>query len=205
MPKSKTQKKALAALNFDLFQPENIAPIAPATIDTKLRLHQQRVPVVLPQKGEISTSRLPSVGELQQMYNRFNWQYFGGKLPPVTIEYSTRMLCAGSCNPRELLIKMGRKYHQLFPSDIEDTLKHEMIHLIHFNHDANFRREARRVGTSIRAKSHPSLRRPPKYIYHCKSCGAEYPRQKRLRMASCGRCSHGRRFDLRFKLKLKMS
>ncbi|MDF1545983.1 MAG: SprT-like domain-containing protein [bacterium] len=205
MSKSKAQKKALAALNFDLFQLENITPIAPATIDTKIRQHQQQVPVSSPKRIEVSNSRLPSIAELQQMYNRFNWQYFGGKLPAVHIEYSSRMLCAGSCNPREKLIRMGKKYHQIFPSDIEDTLKHEMIHLIHFNHDANFRREARRVGTSVRARSHPSLRRPPKYLYHCKSCGAEYPRQKRLRMASCGKCSRGRKFDLQFKLRLKKS
>ena len=203
MARSKTQQKALAALNYDLFQPEQMQPIAPATIDTKLRDHQQRVPTVFPQPADILSRSLPTAEELQSMFSRFNWQYFGGKLPSVTIKYSTRMLCAGSYSPTERLIKIGRKYHQLFPLDIEDTLKHEMIHLIHFNHDANFRREAKRIGTSVRAKSHPSLRKPPRYIYFCPKCGAEYPRQKRLRMASCGKCSRGRRFDIHYKLKLK--
>jgi predicted SprT family Zn-dependent metalloprotease len=101
-------------------------------------------------------------------------------------------------------IVISEKYHQLFPQDIDDTLKHEMIHLIHFNHDANFRREARRIGASFRARSHPSLRLPPRYIYQCPVCGAEYPRRKRLRMASCGSCSPNR-FNPKFKLILKSS
>jgi ribosomal protein L37AE/L43A len=77
-----------------------------------------------------------------------------------------------------------------------------MIHILHFNHDAAFKNEAERIGTSCRARMHPSLRLPSRYVYQCPSCNAEYPRRKRLRMASCGKCSPSQ-FDRRYKLVLK--
>jgi hypothetical protein len=115
------------------------------------------------------------------------------------------MMSAGSYTPSHKLIRIGRKYHEVFPRDIDDTLKHEMIHIVHFNHNAAFKAEARRIGCSVRAQSHPSLRKPPRYLYECPACRTEYPRQKILRMASCGDCSRGGKFDSRFKLRLKAS
>ncbi len=41
---------------------------------------------------------------------------------------------------------------------------------------------------------------PPRYVYQCPACGERYPRQRRLRMASCGSCSSS--YDGRFKLRL---
>ncbi|MBI4879085.1 MAG: hypothetical protein HY812_05410 [Planctomycetes bacterium] len=41
---------------------------------------------------------------------------------------------------------------------------------------------------------------PPRYVYECPACGERYPRQRRLRMASCGSCSST--YDGRFKLRL---
>ncbi|MFG0320196.1 MAG: hypothetical protein ACF8XB_23185, partial [Planctomycetota bacterium JB042] len=41
---------------------------------------------------------------------------------------------------------------------------------------------------------------PPRYLYRCPSCETLYPRQRPLRMASCGDCASG--YDARFKLKL---
>jgi predicted SprT family Zn-dependent metalloprotease len=146
---------------------------------------------------------MPEVAELYRMFERFNWMYFAGQLPRVRIEYSKRMSSAGSYTPQRRLIRIGRKYHQLFPDELEDTLKHEMIHILHLRHGAAFKAEAARIGASVRAKSHPALRKPPKYVYRCPGCEREYPRQKRLRMASCGVCTTGRSFDPRYKLKLK--
>lgn len=200
---NKSQKKALAALNYDLFQPENLTPPAPATLYTLIRQHQIPAPAVSLANIPTSSTGLPPVEELYRMFDRFNWIYFEGRLPKVKIEYSTRMTSAGSYTPQRRLIRIGRKYHQVFPEELADTLKHEMIHLRHFRHGSAFKAEAARVGASVRAKSHPSLQKPPRYVYECPRCGREYPRQKRLRMASCGVCTSGRRFDPRFKLKLK--
>lgn len=204
MPTTKRQQKALAALHYDLFVPESLGRPAPATLDTKIRQHaeqdrlaRERIPAPTP-VGE----DLPSVTELYRRFDLFNWMYFAGKLPRVRIEYSNRMVAAGSYTPHEKLIKIGRKYHEIFPNDIDDTLKHEMIHIIHYYHDAAFKREAARIGCMLKARSHPSLKQASRYLYRCPGCNREYPRQKRLRMASCGYCSDRGRYDERFKLQL---
>ena len=209
MPESKRQKKALRTVNYDLFHPESMAPPAPATVDSKVReaverSRPDRVETVQARPERVRTE-LPPVTELYRLFDLFNNVYFGGKLPRVKIEYSTRMFSAGSYSPNRKMIRIGKKYHEIFPQDLEDTLKHEMIHIRHYRHDAGFRAEAARIGASMRAREHADLRRPPKYIYVCPGCGMEYPRQKRLVMASCGRCSRGRRFDPRFKLVRKKS
>lgn len=202
MRRNKSQQKALTALNLDLFQLESLTQPAPVTLYTKIR--EQATALT---KVELPVARaegeLPTLDELHRMFDRFNWIHFEGKLPGVSIEYSTRMSSAGSYTPQRRLIRIGRKYHELFPDEIADTLKHEMIHILHIRHDAKFKAEAVRVGASLRAKSHPLLRKPPKYMYVCPHCSREYPRQKRLRMASCGECSIGRRFDKRYKLRPK--
>ncbi|MCP4683862.1 MAG: hypothetical protein GY867_00285 [bacterium] len=209
MKKTKRQLKALAALNLDLFEPEVISVPAPATIHARIRDCARPAAVAVSSLDEVEApelaTELPSVAELYSLFDRYNWMYFEGALPRPSVEYSPRMTSAGAYLPGRRLIRMGLKYHRIFPEEIADTLKHEMIHIIHLKHDAAFKAEASRIGASLRAKSHPSLRRPPRYIYVCDNCGCEYPRQKRLRMASCGTCSTGGRYDRRFKLRLKDS
>jgi predicted SprT family Zn-dependent metalloprotease len=149
-----------------------------------------------------SVTELPGITDLQRMFDIYNRQYFGGKLPKVKIRYSKRMLVAGGYFPQKKEIRISEKYHTYFPDEVYDTLKHEMIHIIHLRHDAAFKKLARRIGASLRANDHPALRKPPRYIYICPHCFTEYPRHKRLRMASCGKCSKGK-FKERFKLVLK--
>ncbi len=149
-----------------------------------------------------SNTELPTVGGLQHLFVRLNNLFFNGKLKKTAIEYSNRMTCAGSYCPDDAVIKISRRYHEIFPDEIEDTLKHEMIHIKHFYHDAAFKVEARRIGASLKAKTHPLLQRPPKFLYVCPGCGTEYPRQKRMSKHSCGDCSANSSYDERFRLKL---
>lgn len=200
MNRKRTKHKA-AGLNFDLFQPETLTPPAPATLYTKIQAQALRLPVV-PEPPRTLTPELPSLAELNRMYDELNWLYWGGKLPATTIKYSKRMLSAGSYTPKLKLIKISERYHKIFPHEVEDTLKHEMIHILHYYHNAAFKAEAKRVGASLKATHHPSLRRAPRYIYRCPGCSREYPRRKRLRMHSCGYCSGGT-FNIKFKLQLK--
>jgi SprT-like protein len=198
----------MAALNLDLFQPEIVQVPAPATLHT--RIQQEAMPSfevqsLADEHRETYEAELPSEGELGQLFDRYNWMYFGGKLPKPRIEYSNRMTTAGAYYPNQSLIKIGRKYHELFPDELADTLKHEMIHLVYLKHNTEFKAEAVRVGASVKARSHPSLRKPPRYLYECPECGLEYPRQKRLVLASCGYCSPSGKYDDRFKLRLKSS
>ncbi len=152
--------------------------------------------------GAVSPRELPSEADLNRMFDIYNREYFKGKLPKIRVVYSQRMLVAGGFYPRQKEIRISAKYHRFFPDEVYDTLKHEMIHIIHFKHDAAFKRVAKRIGASIQANEHPALRLPSKYIYICPNCFTEYPRRRRLRMASCGVCSK-KGFDPRFKLLLK--
>jgi predicted SprT family Zn-dependent metalloprotease len=145
---------------------------------------------------------LPSVSELQHLFTRLNNLFFDGKLKKTTIEYSSRMTCAGSYCPDDAEIKISRRYHEIFPDEIEDTLKHEMIHIKHFYHDAEFKAEAKRIGASLKAKTHPLLQRHPKFLYVCPGCRTKYPRQKKMSKHSCGDCSANKKYDPRFRLML---
>ncbi len=180
------QRRQTSPANFDLF---DIAGPAPA-VSTRVKNSREKPP------------ELPDIAELYRMFDIYNGQYFDSKLPRVKITWSKRMLVAGAYYPGKREIRLSVKYHTVFPEEVYDTLKHEMIHIIHLRHDAAFKRVAKRIGASIRATEHPSLRKPPRYVYICPHCLTEYPRQKRLRMASCGRCSKNG-FDARYKLLLK--
>lgn len=197
-------RQALTNYYYDIFGAETLTPPAPATLHTKIAEHERKpiLPVGIATIAAGQATDLPTVDQLYTLFDQYNRLYFKGKLPRVKIEYSTRMMDAGAYIPSQKLIRIGRKYHELFPEDVDDTLRHEMIHIIHHGHDAAFKKEAKRIGASLHGKSHPALVKPPKYIYMCPACRHEYPRHRQLRMASCGDCSPKGRFDPRFKLKL---
>lgn len=144
---------------------------------------------------------LPPPDELARRYAEFNLRYFRNALPPVTIKWSNRMRIAGTCDSRRRIITLSHTYHTHFPDDVDDTLKHEMIHLRCPNHDAAFRREAARVGASVHCRDYPELHPRARYMYICPTCGQEYPRVRRAQLY-CGRCARCG-FDPRFKLVLR--
>ncbi len=208
---SKSIKRHLrgpSSLSLDLFQSDSMQVPAPATLYTKIS--QQAAPTretaaLLDKQIAPAKPGLPELEELERMFDHYNWLYFRGRLRKPKIEYSTRMTTAGAFFPKLRLIRMSRRYHEIFPEEIADTLKHEMIHLVHLKHDAKFQAEAARIGASVKAQTHPLLGRPPRLLYECPKCGTDFPRQKKLVMASCGYCSKGGRYDERFKLVLKRS
>lgn len=201
--------------NYDLFDPGNIFPeLAPLDSATPVpRVSPDSIMpelvapgLILPEADliieEEPIKELPTELELYEIFDRLNLNLFDHQIPRLNIRYSKRMLMAGSFTPTKNEIKIGRKYHLIFPDDIEDTLAHEMIHFFYPNHGRRFKDLANRLGVSLKAKEHPDLRLACRYLYYCPSCNKEYPRRKRLRMASCGSCTAGRNFDARFKLKL---
>jgi len=121
---SKKQMKALAEVNFDLFQPVMVQtrPIMPIREET---LPDQDNIISLPPPDQSNIISLPPVSWLYRMFDEFNQQFFEGRLPRAKISYSDRMLIAGSFTPVKNEIKIGRKYHRIFPDEIADTLKHE--------------------------------------------------------------------------------
>jgi len=167
----KRQQDALREINLDLFSPQSYHIVRPETR---------------------ATDELPSEPELYCLFDSLNGRYFGSSLPRPTIEWSTRMKHAGKCEMKGRVIRLGRAYHEHYPEDVVDTLKHEMIHLIYPNHGPEFKREAERIGTSRYARQYPGMLKGLKYLYVCPTCGTEFPSRKMLRMRSCGPCSGGR-------------
>jgi len=203
---NRRKNRASATINLDFFHPDTIRVPAPATLYTKIRAEAERqceAAARLEVEPGLATTELPTEEELYRLFDRYNWTYFRGRLRRPTIQYSDRMTTAGAYLPEQRVIRISRRYHQLFPEEVTDTLKHEMIHLVYLKHDAVFKAEAGRIGASVKARSHPLLGRPPKYLYECLKCQTEFPRQKRLVLASCGYCSPGGKYDVRFKLVLK--
>lgn len=130
--------------------------------------------------------------DLQALYAEVNRRHFGGRLPHVTVRWSPRLKVAGQIVKSNRLILLGLEYHCHFPRDVRSTLKHEMVHLLHWNHDEAFRRECRRVGGAVNCKTYPGIFRPYKYIYECPGCGSRHPVRRRIH-AACARCGGGRR------------
>jgi predicted SprT family Zn-dependent metalloprotease len=189
MRTSKRQYRALVQIHYELFPGFDVN----TTDDSRIGIDESSTD---------SECTLPDINSLYRMFDTYNDELFKRRLPRVRISYSNRMLIAGSYTPALREIKLGRKYHKIFPDDLSDTLKHEMIHIIYPRHDRKFKALAARLKVSLKARAHPDLRGPYKYLYICPSCGREYPRRKRFRMASCGICSRGNRFDPKFKLRL---
>ena len=209
---AKRQMRVVSESNYDLFDPANIFPelassvlISPDSVSPEPTSPEIALPLVETALEELPTKELPTETELYEIFDRLNYKLFDNQIPRLNIKYSKRMLIAGSFTPVNKKIKIGWKYHLFFRHDIEDTMVHEMIHYFYPNHGRNFKDMAKRLGVSLKAKEYPGLRQACRYLYYCPNCNKEYPRRKRLRMASCGSCSSGRKFDRRFKLKLKKS
>jgi len=144
---------------------------------------------------------LPNEAELARRFRAFNEEHFDGTLPRARVRWSNRMRIAGICDHQRRIIRLSRSYHEHFPEDIDDTLKHEMIHLVRHSHDAAFKREAARVGASVHCREYPGLHPRARIVYICPACGSIYHRTRQERLF-CGTCSRNR-FDTRFQLILR--
>ena len=138
--------------------------------------------------------------DLQRLFREIDRRHFGGTLPAATVRWSPRLKVAGQIVRSNRTILLGLEYHCHYPRDVRSTLKHEMVHLLHWDHDAGFRRECRRVGAAVHCKTYPGIFLPYKYVYQCPGCGSRRPVRRRIR-AACARCGPGTRRG-RFRLRL---
>ncbi|MEW5700690.1 MAG: SprT-like domain-containing protein [Candidatus Zixiibacteriota bacterium] len=148
-----------------------------------------------------ATAALPDEAELQRRFTVFNADFFASELPAAQVGWSNRMRIAGTCDRRHRVIRLSRAYHEQFPGDVNDTLKHEMIHLMHAGHDAAFRAEAERIGASVHCREYPGLHPRARLTYICPHCRTVYHRVRHERLF-CGRCARTR-LDERFMLVLR--
>lgn len=147
--------------------------------------------------------QLPSEAVLYERYERFNRLYFDNRLPAreaVTIEWSHRMTSsAGRCYPQRRLIRLSTHYHTRFPAEVDETLLHEMIHLLVPNHGPDFYAWMRRIRARGGVVNRYSKERatPPRFRweYTCRRCGAVRRTQRRLahggKYHRCRRCGVG--------------
>jgi predicted SprT family Zn-dependent metalloprotease len=128
--------------------------------------------------------------DLPALFDGINRRHFGGRLPRSAVRWSTRLKVAGQIVRSNRVLLLGLEYHCHYPADVVSTLKHEMVHLLHWNHDEAFRRECARIRAPLHCRTYPGMFRPFKYVYACPGCGLRH-RVRRIIHASCARCGRG--------------
>lgn len=147
--------------------------------------------------------------DLKLKYNKFNTQYFSGNLPvKVCVRWSNKMTRGAGVARRVQYktkgvvtrevheIALSVPYHQKFPSELDDTLIHEMIHILYpdDSHGAKFKRAMhyfnREHGRNITIFCQE--RAVINYIYGCANCNNRFERSNRLKSPlsryHCPRC-----------------
>ncbi len=152
-----------------------------------------------------------SLVDLQNLFWEINFQHFGGILPPIEVQYSSRLRTTGGryFKKPKRFIQINTKYLKLPNSyeEIKDTLGHEMVHYwLDFlgrpcGHTPEFRKKLKQCGFSRYSRISNPLKKNH-YVYHCPSCKLEY-RRKKKGLWSCGPCS-GKRFNPAFILQLSV-
>ena len=137
---------------------------------------------------------------LRERYERLRRDYLweAPKSDKVTLEWSKRMTkSAGMCYYNRKVIRLSTHYHERFPEDIDNTLLHEMIHLLAPGHGDSFRNWLQIVSNRGGEVSRYSRERAvavedSKWRYTCirDGCDFEMGRSRRLkeRLRLLGRC-----------------
>lgn len=152
----------------------------------------------------------------ENLFHKYNQQYFKGIVPVPEFRLSRRMRRAAKFWMRrykssgktvyEAEITLSVPYHEKYgwDSELSDSIKHEMVHMFLFRrgrpagHTKVFKEICRTIGTNVYSKDHS---RAYKYVFQCPSCGQEYKRMKWV-TESCKKCSVGK-CNAKFELKLK--
>jgi len=165
--------------------------------------------------SERKTQKIQAI-DLNELYDQLNDRWWKGKLAKVPSRWSTRMhAIAGKfwSSKQGPEIVLSVKYHSYFPGQIEDTLKHEMVHVyIHQHglrkygqmHGRAFIEEAKRVGAPIHCSIYPEIRKPFKYEWACPNCGRT-SKSRVKRTWACKPCcvEHNRgRYSERYQLQI---
>ncbi len=139
-------------------------------------------------------------------FHRLNALHFAGTLRLDELRLSPRKQYGGYCVPAKRLIVLSlQALREHGFEETLDTFRHEVAHLVHPNHSAEFWELAHRLGSATRYAKSPINRNPAyvRYVYECPVCAATVRRQKRLVRASCAACDKS--FNPRFQLRLVSS
>ena len=163
-----------------------------------------------------------STSELQSLWNSLNASYFQGRLPPIEIQWSTRLtssvgLFVSQTGPRTQQVApatrhgSGRIIRLSLPllreqplAEIRGTLAHEMIHQWQFDvkkchpsHGREFRRvmaimNQDGLGITIYHALTTEVEALSRYAWQCLQCGRAYHRQRKSLSSKTHRCGYCR-------------
>jgi predicted SprT family Zn-dependent metalloprotease len=156
--------------------------------------------------------------ELQRMWGSLNALYFDARLPPIEIQWSTRLtssvgLFVSETGPRTQHVSLetrhgaGRVIRLSLPllraqplEEIRGTLAHEMIHQWQFDvkkchpsHGREFRRMMKimnqdGLGITVYHTLTKEVAALSKYTWECQKCGRAYHRQRKSLSSQTHRC-----------------
>jgi predicted SprT family Zn-dependent metalloprotease len=140
--------------------------------------------------------------------------------PEVRVQWNERLkTCAGRADYQRKLISLNPRLREHGVSEIEQTLRHELAHLLAqarvgrrriAPHGPEWRAACRDLGIAGEARCHnlpfPAIERTRRFLYQCPHCGEKFPRVRRIRRAVaclvCCRAHNRGEFDARFRLRL---
>ena len=128
---------------------------------------------------------------LMTEFDRLNAVHFDGALKTPTIVISRRKSFGGYYRPATNRIVLSwQAYEEHGWDETLNTFRHEVAHIVHFNHSRAFWELAVKLGVTKRYAARPlkQPRTPHRYVYECAVCHRRVHRNRRLRMASCGSC-----------------
>jgi predicted SprT family Zn-dependent metalloprotease len=143
---------------------------------------------------------LPDVADLQLLFAQYNFLHFNGEIPAYRIAYNARFSnCAGRISYKPPLIELSPKHLAGRPTELRDTLLHEMIHAWlqargeNSGHTARFKKKMRELGLSSiyhdLGRAAPLNESTKRYILRCEKCTMEVLRKRKPSPnLLCARC-----------------
>jgi SprT protein len=138
----------------------------------------------------------------------------------VRVQWNARLKsCAGRADYRHKLIWLNPRLREHGSAEIEQTLRHELAHLLAqaragrrrvAPHGPEWRKACCDLGIHGEARCHtlpfPVSQRARRFLYKCPHCRTSFPRVQRIRRAvaclACCRAHNRGEFDARFRLRL---
>jgi predicted SprT family Zn-dependent metalloprotease len=161
-------------------------------------------PALLNDKRAREQEMLRLLSDLEGEFDRLNSLHLSGKYRCPKIEFSTLKSFGGYYQKqRHRIVLSWQAYVEHGWEETLNTFRHEVAHIVHLHHRAEFWELAYQLGVTKKYAANPIVpkKRAGKiYVYMCPNCQGKVHRKRRLRMSSCGKCDKA--YNPAYKLKL---